>query len=78
MYQPLNKHLLLEWSKNKYVYTSPCIYFQKRFQFLPQHKSQLIGLRKNKNMTSKSGSVRSADFLPYVLQTPSEAPMLCF
>ena len=40
MYRPLNKPLILEWSKQKYVHFSPGIYFQKLFQFLPWHNSR--------------------------------------
>ena len=37
MYGPLNRPLMQEWSKQRYVHTLPLIYFQKLFQFLPQH-----------------------------------------
>ena len=68
MYGPLNRPLMQEWSKQRYVHTLPLIYFQKLLQFLSKHnhKAPKMGLRKTKNMTSESGSVQTTEFHPYV------------
>ena len=40
MYGPLNSPPMHGWTRERYIHTLPLIYFQKLFQFLPQHNSK--------------------------------------
>ena len=67
MYGQLNRPPMEEWSKQRYVVNVALIYFQKMLSVLAQPTSKLPKqeLKNTKNVTSKQGFVRSADFLPY-------------
>ena len=59
------------WLIRKHPYTAALIYFKKIFHFLTFQTSKLprTVAKKRKNMTSFPCSVRSADFLPYIIYT---------